>query len=106
MSFFFLFLYIFFYSYRLGDGVQGEVWGPSLYSSPHFSEWLAMRPLVLCDDNVMTFTASGEGFTHLLVDRGKTYETKGGLSVVLKCGGGRDAGDVCISCRANVEGGT
>lgn len=52
---------------------------------------------MLCDDNVMTFTASGEGFTHLLVDRGKTYETKGGLSVVLKCGGGRDAGVVCIS---------
>eukprot|EP00064_Thunnus_orientalis_P013122 superscaffoldBa00002096_g13159 len=51
-------------------GVQGKVLGPSSDSSPHFSEWLAMRPLVQCDDNVMTFTASGEGLTQLLVDRG------------------------------------
>ncbi|XP_042340312.1 uncharacterized protein LOC121941554 [Plectropomus leopardus] len=50
-------------------GVQGKVVGPSFDSSPHFSEWLAMRPLVQCDDSVMTFTASGEGLTHLLVDR-------------------------------------
>ncbi len=34
-----------------------------------------MRPLVQCDANVMTFTASGQGFTHLLVDRGKIYVT-------------------------------
>ncbi|XP_037621794.1 uncharacterized protein LOC119485994 [Sebastes umbrosus] len=50
-------------------GVQGKVMGPSLDSSPHSSEWLAMRPLVQCDDSVMTFTASGEEFKHLLVDR-------------------------------------
>ncbi|XP_028445997.1 uncharacterized protein LOC114563311 isoform X4 [Perca flavescens] len=50
-------------------GVQGEIMGPSFDSSPYFSEWLAMRPLVQCDDNVMTFTASGEGFTHLFVNR-------------------------------------
>uniref|UniRef100_A0A3B4TIR4 ZP domain-containing protein n=1 Tax=Seriola dumerili TaxID=41447 RepID=A0A3B4TIR4_SERDU len=50
-------------------GVQGKVLGPSFDSSPHFSEWLAMRPLVQCDENVMTFTASGQGLTHLLVDR-------------------------------------
>lgn len=82
-------------AYVLGHGVQGKVLGPSLYSSPHFSEWLAMRPLVLCDDDVMTFTASGEGFTHLFVDRGKTFETKGGLDVVCKCRRG-----LCLSeCR-------
>ncbi|XP_040003239.1 uncharacterized protein LOC120800873 isoform X2 [Xiphias gladius] len=50
-------------------GVQGKVLGPSFDSSPHFSEWLAMRPLVQCDENVMTFTASGQGVTHLLVAR-------------------------------------
>ncbi|GLD66377.1 uncharacterized protein AKAME5_001777300 [Lates japonicus] len=50
-------------------GVQGKVLGPTFDSSPHFSEWLAMRPLVQCDENVMTFTASGQGLTHLLVDR-------------------------------------
>ncbi|XP_035856146.1 uncharacterized protein LOC116040565 isoform X1 [Sander lucioperca] len=49
-------------------GVQGEIMGP-FDSSPHFSEWLAMRPLVQCDDSVMTFTTSGEGFTHLFVNR-------------------------------------
>ncbi|XP_018520597.1 uncharacterized protein LOC127138932 [Lates calcarifer] len=50
-------------------GVQGKVLGPTFDSSPHLSEWLAMRPLVQCDENVMTFTASGQGLTHLLVDR-------------------------------------
>ncbi|XP_078021007.1 uncharacterized protein LOC117255135 isoform X1 [Epinephelus lanceolatus] len=50
-------------------GVQGMVMGPSSDSSPHFSEWLAMRTLVQCGDRVMTFTASGEGLAHLLVDR-------------------------------------
>ncbi|XP_019939264.2 uncharacterized protein [Paralichthys olivaceus] len=50
-------------------GVQGKVLGPSFDSSPHFSEWQAMRPFVQCDENVMTFTASGQGLTHLLVDR-------------------------------------
>lgn len=51
-------------------GFQGEVLGLS-ESSTHFSEWQAMSPLVECDDDVMVFTASGQGFTHLLVDRGK-----------------------------------
>lgn len=74
--------------------------GPSLFSSPHLSEWLAMRPLVLCEDDVMTFTASGEGFTHLLVDRGKTFERKGGLNEVCECGGGQDAGEV-YTCQEN-----
>ncbi|KAG7238423.1 hypothetical protein INR49_030930 [Caranx melampygus] len=50
-------------------GVQGKVLAPSFDSSPHFSEWLAMRPLVQCSEKVMTFTASGQGLTHLLVDR-------------------------------------
>lgn len=36
----------------------------------------------MCDDAVMTFTASGEGFTHLLVDRGETF------------GGSHDGGQV------------
>lgn len=52
-------------------GFQGEVLGPSSESSTHFSEWQAMSPLVECDDDVMVFTASGQGFTHLSVDRGK-----------------------------------
>lgn len=52
-------------------GFQGEVLGLSSESSTHFSEWQAMSPLVECDDDVMIFTASGQGFTHLLVDRGK-----------------------------------
>nr|XP_020452828.1 uncharacterized protein LOC109958484 [Monopterus albus] len=51
-------------------GDQGKVWGPSFDSGPRSSEWLAMRPLVQCDDDAMTFTASGQGFAHLLVDRG------------------------------------
>ncbi|XP_062244544.1 uncharacterized protein LOC133954223 [Platichthys flesus] len=50
-------------------GVQGKVLGPAFDSSPHFPEWQAMRPFVQCDENVMTFTASGQGLTHLLVDR-------------------------------------
>ncbi|XP_071329433.1 uncharacterized protein [Trachinotus anak] len=50
-------------------GVKGKVLAPTFDSSPHFSEWLALRPLVQCDENVMTFTASGQGLTHLLVDR-------------------------------------
>lgn len=29
---------------------------------------------MLCEDDAMTFTASGEIFTHLLLDRGKTFE--------------------------------
>lgn len=73
MLFFFVVFFVFvFLLYHLGfDGVQGKVLGPSFDSSSHSSEWLAMRPLVQCDDNVMTFTASGEGLAHLLVDRGK-----------------------------------
>lgn len=52
-------------------GFQGEVLGLSSESSTHFSEWQAMSPLVECDDDVMVFTASSQGFTHLLVERGK-----------------------------------
>lgn len=33
-----------------------------------------MRPLVLCEHDAMTFTASGDIFTHFLLDRGKTFE--------------------------------
>ncbi|XP_045569101.1 uncharacterized protein [Salmo salar] len=40
-----------------------------LSTTPHSSEWLSMRPLVQCNDNLMMFTASGRGYTHLLVDR-------------------------------------
>ncbi|KAK2919044.1 hypothetical protein Q8A73_003415 [Channa argus] len=50
-------------------GVQGEVLGPSFDSSQQFSEWLSMRPVVQCDDDAMTFTASGQESTHLFVDR-------------------------------------
>lgn len=55
-------------------GVKGEVLGPSFDSKSHVSEWLSMRPWVLCDDNVLTFMASREGFEHLLVERGTTKE--------------------------------
>ncbi|KAK6300628.1 hypothetical protein J4Q44_G00287260 [Coregonus suidteri] len=52
-----------------GHGFQGKVYGPSADHNPHSSEWLSMRPLVQCDDNLMTLTASGRGYTNLLVDR-------------------------------------
>lgn len=54
--------------------VQGQIQSSSFDSSPNWSQWSAMRPLVLCDHEVMTLTASGEGLTHLLVDRGKMLE--------------------------------
>ncbi|KAM9769410.1 uncharacterized protein ACNS7B_024018 [Menidia menidia] len=43
--------------------VQGEVSYPRSY--------IFMKPLVKCIENVMIFTASGQGLTHLLVDRGR-----------------------------------
>ncbi|RVE76460.1 hypothetical protein OJAV_G00007810 [Oryzias javanicus] len=49
--------------------IQGEVLGLSSDSSPHFSEWEAMKPVVECDDSFMLFSASGHGLLHLLVDR-------------------------------------
>ncbi|KAM7419116.1 hypothetical protein PAMA_016301 [Pampus argenteus] len=48
-------------------GVQGKILG--LDSSPHYSNLLAMKPLVQCHNDGMTFTASGEGVTQLLVYR-------------------------------------
>lgn len=57
------------------DGVQGKARGRSFHSSPDLAKWLAMRPMVVCDDNVMAFTASGEGFTSLFVNRGKMFES-------------------------------
>uniref|UniRef100_A0A3Q2P9U2 Uncharacterized LOC105936697 n=1 Tax=Fundulus heteroclitus TaxID=8078 RepID=A0A3Q2P9U2_FUNHE len=50
--------------------IQGNVLGLLSDSNPHFSEWKAMRPQVECADNVLIFTASGQGYAHLLVDRG------------------------------------
>ncbi|XP_054460789.1 uncharacterized protein LOC129096134 [Anoplopoma fimbria] len=50
-------------------GVQGKVSGPPFDSLPHFTKWLAMRPVVQCDHSVMTFTASGEEIRHLFVHR-------------------------------------
>uniref|UniRef100_A0A4W5PH24 ZP domain-containing protein n=1 Tax=Hucho hucho TaxID=62062 RepID=A0A4W5PH24_9TELE len=52
-----------------GHGFEGKVYGPSADHNPHSSEWLSMRPLVQCNDNLMMLTASGRGYTHLLVDR-------------------------------------
>ncbi|XP_054607601.2 uncharacterized protein [Nothobranchius furzeri] len=49
--------------------VQGKVEGLSPDSSPYFSDWEVMSPLVDCGDDDMTLTASGPGFTHLQVDR-------------------------------------
>ncbi|XP_013885364.1 uncharacterized protein LOC106533556 [Austrofundulus limnaeus] len=48
---------------------QGKIWGLSDDSSPYFSDWEAMQPLVECNDDVMTLTVSGHGYTHLQVDR-------------------------------------
>lgn len=56
------------------SGFQGKVLGLPFDSSPQFSQLMAMRPLVLCEDDAMTFTASGVIFPHLLLDRGKTFE--------------------------------
>lgn len=50
---------------------RGKIWGLSRDSSPYFSDWEAMQPLVECNDDVMTVTVSGHGFTHLQVDRSK-----------------------------------
>ncbi|CDQ86367.1 unnamed protein product [Oncorhynchus mykiss] len=55
-----------------GHSFQGKVYGPSANHNPHSSEWLSMRPLVQCNDNLMMLTASGRGYTHLLVDRAGT----------------------------------
>ncbi|KAJ8001789.1 hypothetical protein DPEC_G00173080 [Dallia pectoralis] len=52
-----------------GHSVQGKVYGPSANQNHHSSEWLSMRPLVLCEDELMTLTASGRGYMHLMVDR-------------------------------------
>ncbi|KAL1005842.1 hypothetical protein UPYG_G00064650 [Umbra pygmaea] len=52
-----------------GHSVQGKVYGPSVNHNGHSSEWLAMRPLVQCNDNLMTLTASGRGYIHLMVER-------------------------------------
>lgn len=52
-------------------GMQGKIMAPAFRSNAHFTYWQSMRPLVQCDDKSMTFTASGEGVAHLLVDRGK-----------------------------------
>lgn len=57
------------------DIVQGKAHRPSFHSDPDLAKWFAMRPLVLCDDNVMTFTTSGEGLSYLFVNRGKTFES-------------------------------
>lgn len=40
---------------------------------PPFS-LVTTSPLLLCEDDVMTFTASGEIFSYLLVDRGESFE--------------------------------
>ncbi|KAM3624417.1 uncharacterized protein V6R79_023129 [Siganus canaliculatus] len=53
------------------EEAKGTILAPSFTSSPHYSAWLAMRPLVHCGYDFMTFTASGGGFFHLLVDRGE-----------------------------------
>lgn len=55
--------------------VQGKAHDQTFLSNPDLAKWFSMRPLVLCDDNVMTFTASGEGSAYLLVNRGKTFES-------------------------------
>lgn len=40
---------------------------------------VAPGPLLLCEDDAMTFTASGEVFSSLLVDRGESFERCQGL---------------------------
>lgn len=71
----YFFLFIFFYIMDLDvDPVQGKVRVRSFHPSPHMAKWLAMRPLVMCGDNVMTFTASGKELTYLFVNRGEVFE--------------------------------
>ncbi|KAK0138085.1 Zona pellucida sperm-binding protein 4 [Merluccius polli] len=50
---------------------EGNILGPSFDAGwPTLSaEWRAMRPLVQCDDTIMTLTASGKGYSQLFVDR-------------------------------------
>ncbi|XP_047434781.1 uncharacterized protein LOC125004310 isoform X2 [Mugil cephalus] len=50
-------------------GLQGKISGLIPDSSPHFSEWQTIQPLVKCDNNVMIITASGQGAMHLQVNR-------------------------------------
>lgn len=45
---------------------------PSFDSSPRSSDWQDLRPVLQCDDDIMTFTASGQGLAQLFVDRGET----------------------------------
>ncbi|XP_075318456.1 uncharacterized protein LOC142378112 [Odontesthes bonariensis] len=49
--------------------VQRKVVALSSDPGPRFSALEAMHPLVKCDKNDMTFTASGQGLSYLLVDR-------------------------------------
>ncbi|CAL8332266.1 unnamed protein product [Lota lota] len=50
---------------------EGNTFGTSFDDNrpTHSSEWQAMRPLVQCDDTIMTLTASGQGYSQLFVDR-------------------------------------
>ncbi|KAM8842724.1 uncharacterized protein ACB058_014294 [Synchiropus picturatus] len=50
-------------------GIQGSVLGPFTEADQTLVDWLATTPVVLCSDDVMFFTASGEGLAHLFVDR-------------------------------------
>lgn len=55
------------------SGFQGTVVGAP------FSALMTTSPLLLCEDDVMTLTASGEDFSYLLVDRGESFELSQGL---------------------------
>ncbi|XP_051940234.1 uncharacterized protein LOC127613305 [Hippocampus zosterae] len=52
------------------SAVPGKVLVSSSDTVPRASEWLALKPVLLCDQNFMSFTASGQGFSQLLVDKG------------------------------------
>ena len=61
----------FLYSLGFQSVKAGKVSGPLFDSNTFVPEWMAMRPLVECNDNIMTLTATGRGHMHLLVDRGE-----------------------------------
>ncbi|XP_077425866.1 uncharacterized protein LOC144054604 [Vanacampus margaritifer] len=67
------------------SGVPGKVLVSSSDWVPHASEWLAMKPVLLCDQNFMSFTASGQGFSQLLVDKGRASPVSL-LHLALYCG--------------------
>lgn len=56
------------------SGFHGTLVGPPVLVPVPVPAPVAPGPLLLCEDDAMTFTASGEIFSSLLVDRGESFE--------------------------------